>query len=57
MTKTASRKGIDVLYPPPVLCTDNAVMIASAGYFEYKNGVRADMRLNAVASLSLEENK
>lgn len=57
MTKTASGKGINVLYPPPVLCTDNAVMIASAGYFEYKNGVRADMRLNAVASLSLEENK
>ena len=54
MTKKAGEKGIDVLYQPPVLCTDNAVMIASAGYFEYTSGVRADMRLNAVASLPLE---
>ncbi len=54
MTTEAGEKGIDILYPPPVLCTDNAVMIASAGYFEYISGVRADMRLNAVASLPLE---
>lgn len=56
MTAVAGKHSIDVLYPPPVLCTDNAVMIASAGYFEYISGTRADMRLNAVASLSLEEN-
>ena len=55
MTEEAQKQGIDVLYPPPVLCTDNAVMIASAGYYEYISGVRADMRLNAVASLSLED--
>ena len=57
MVNEAQRYGIDVLYPPPVLCTDNAVMIASAGYYEYISGVRADMRLNAVASLSLEDKK
>lgn len=55
MTTEAYKQGIDVLYPQPVLCTDNAVMIASAGYYEYISGVRADMRLNAVASLSLED--
>lgn len=54
MTDMAGENGISVLYPPPVLCTDNAVMIASAGYFEYVSGVRADMRLNAVPSLPLE---
>ncbi len=54
MTDMAGREGIDVLYPPPVLCTDNAVMIAAAGYFEYISGTRADMRLNAVPSLPLE---
>lgn len=54
MTDMAGENGISVLYPPPVLCTDNAVMIASAGYFEYISGVRADMRLNAVPSLPLE---
>ena len=53
MEKTAKKCGIDVLYPPPVLCTDNAVMIAAAGYYEYVSGKRADMRLNAVASLPL----
>lgn len=53
MKNMAEEKGINVLFPPPVLCTDNAVMIASAGYFEYVNGTRADMRLNAEASLSL----
>ena len=53
MEKKAKKLGMGVLYPPPVLCTDNAVMIASAGYFEYVSGKRADMRLNAVASLSL----
>ncbi|MCH5211971.1 MAG: tRNA (adenosine(37)-N6)-threonylcarbamoyltransferase complex transferase subunit TsaD [Oscillospiraceae bacterium] len=53
MSEQAGKQGIDVLYPPPVLCTDNAVMIASAGYFEYISGTRADMKLNAVPSLTL----
>ncbi|MDO5397329.1 MAG: tRNA (adenosine(37)-N6)-threonylcarbamoyltransferase complex transferase subunit TsaD [bacterium] len=50
----AAKHGIDTIYPPPVLCTDNAVMIACAGYYGYLNGERADMTLNAVASLDLE---
>lgn len=54
MTDMAKKQGMDVLYPPPVLCTDNAAMIAAAGYFEYISGTRADMRLNAVPSLPLE---
>lgn len=54
MEKMAGKQGISVLFPPPVLCTDNAVMIASAGYFEYISGTRADMKLNAVPSLPLE---
>lgn len=54
MTEMAAGEGMDVLYPPPVLCTDNAVMIAAAGYYEYISGRRADMRLNAIPSLPLE---
>lgn len=54
MTTEAKKIGIKVLYPSPVLCTDNAAMIAAAGYYEYISGKRADMSLNAVASLSLE---
>lgn len=53
MEEEAKKLGMGVLYPPPVLCTDNAVMIAAAGYYEYVSGQRADMRLNAVASLPL----
>ena len=53
MTERAKKFGIDVLFPPPVLCTDNAAMIACAGYYEYLNGNRADMTLNAVPSLSI----
>ena len=53
MTEMAGEKGIKVLYPEPVLCTDNAVMIACAGYYEYLAGTRADLTLNAVPSLKL----
>lgn len=53
MTEEAGKKGIRVLYPEPVLCTDNAVMIACAGYYEYIAGNRADLTLNAVPSLKL----
>lgn len=55
MRERAKGKDIEVLYPSPVLCTDNAVMIASAGYYEYIGGVRADLKLNAVASLPLDK--
>lgn len=56
MTKLANQKGIDVLYPPPVLCTDNAAMIACAGYYlMLDDGVSEDLSLNAVPSLSIEQ--
>lgn len=47
-------KGVSFHCPPPVLCTDNAAMIASAGYFEYINGRRDGLDLNAVPGLKLE---
>ena len=54
MTERAKQHGIDVIYPPPVLCTGNAAMIACAGYYGYLEKNFADMTLNAVASLPLE---
>lgn len=47
------KRGIDFYYPSPELCTDNAVMIGSAAYFEYKNGTRHGWDLNAIPNLKL----
>ncbi len=54
MSGQGAKSGIKVVYPEPILCTDNAAMIGCAGYYNYINGVRADLSLNAVASLPLE---
>jgi N6-L-threonylcarbamoyladenine synthase len=35
MDEEASKIGASVFYPPIKLCTDNAAMIASAGYYNY----------------------
>lgn len=46
-------KEFKVHFPPMVMCTDNAAMIACAGYYRYKDGFRSDMALNAHATLNL----
>lgn len=51
----ANELGIKVYYPEPVLCTDNAAMIAAQGYYDYINGKRADLKLNAVPNLKIGE--
>ena len=47
------RNGFDFSFPDMKYCTDNATMIAAAGYFLYKNGVRAGLDLNAKSSEKL----
>ena len=39
--------------PDLKLCTDNAAMIASAGYYEYISGKRSTLDLNAIPYLKL----
>ena len=47
--------GIDVKFPPPILCTDNAAMIGCAGYYRYIKGRVDGMDLNAVPNLQITE--
>ncbi len=52
--KLAENKKMKFVCPSLVYCTDNAAMIGCCAYYEYKNGVLADMSLNAVANLPLQ---
>ncbi|MFQ6058336.1 MAG: tRNA (adenosine(37)-N6)-threonylcarbamoyltransferase complex transferase subunit TsaD [Anaerolineae bacterium] len=42
-----------VRYPPPYLCTDNAAMIAAAGYYAWRSGRRSDWGLDVEPSAGL----
>lgn len=53
VSEAVTPHGISLHYPPPVLCTDNAAMIAAAGHYLWQAGVRHGMDLNAVPSLGL----
>jgi N6-L-threonylcarbamoyladenine synthase len=46
-------QGFRLFFPSPALSTDNAAMIAAAGYYKLKAGQRADATLTAHASLPL----
>ena len=45
--------GTQLVHPTPILCTDNAVMIACRGYFMYQAGMQSPLDLNANPSLKL----
>jgi N6-L-threonylcarbamoyladenine synthase len=44
---------LPVLIPPPVLCTDNAAMIAACGYYRLKAGRADSLDLDVIPSLKL----
>jgi N6-L-threonylcarbamoyladenine synthase len=48
------RQDIDVFFPKLSLCTDNAAMIAAAGYARLRRGEVADLNLNVFPNAPLE---
>jgi N6-L-threonylcarbamoyladenine synthase len=51
------RSPIPVLIPAPILCTDNAAMVACCGYFKLRQGKTAGWGLDVVPGLSLGSSK
>ncbi len=52
--ETCSRQGLDVFFPELSLCTDNAAMVAAAGYARFRKGEIADLNLNVLPNAPLE---
>lgn len=51
--KMCKKNNFKSYFPSKILCTDNAAMIASSGYYEYISGVRSDLTLNVEPNLEL----
>ena len=49
------KNNIRFYYPENKYCTDNAAMIASAGYYEYINGKKSALDLNAIPNLEFKD--
>ena len=53
--KVCKDNSINLTIPNIKYCTDNAAMIAAAGYYAYKKGIRAGLDLKAKATTNLFE--
>ena len=48
--------GLELFVPPAILCTDNAAMVASRGYYSLIAGRTAGWDLNAVPNYPIGKN-
>lgn len=55
MQTACEKAGIAFYRPSPILCTDNAVMIGAAAYYDFQKGMVSGLDLNAVPNLVLGE--
>jgi N6-L-threonylcarbamoyladenine synthase len=51
----AESEGLVIKYPPLEYCTDNAAMIAMAGYMRFASGVQSSLDLEIRPNLSLAD--
>ena len=54
LSTVCEKNNIACSFPPIKYCTDNAAMIATAGYFLYKQGRFCGLELNAKSSMNLQ---
>lgn len=54
MSQKVEENNMKMYMPEFILSTDNAAMIASAGYYRFINGVRHGLNLNAMPNLKME---
>ncbi len=54
LDEESESRGFKFYKPDKSVCTDNAAMVGSQGYYEYLSGNIADLSLNAVATLPID---
>lgn len=54
LSEEAEKNGFKFYKPDKSVCTDNAAMVGSQGYYEFLSGNVADLSLNAIATLPID---